>query len=284
MNTLRLAVERIPFDGIRGSIDERLGVTAYVDGEQFVDFKEVVIDYPWGLLPTKMLDGEWNILTCRCGDVGCAVGDAGVVVKHETGRVKWELPRYYGIAGELGMTLEFDEVEYGLALEAVTKAGREMLVSEPATKFLLPENQNFFSGKLKEDELVTERATHKPYGERMRLGLEEARARTPNPLFILFGWMLVPLLIVVQIGIVIAWLASRVTHLFDGIYRKADSHPHRGHGFALGSRGFTVLVRLLDDLLRHVRRHFFVVRELHAEVTAPLRDRAHIGGVALDFG
>ena len=41
-------------------------------------------------------------------------------------------------------------------------------------------------------------------------------------------------------------------------------------------RRLPLLHRLLDHLLRHVRRHLFVVRELHREVPAPLRQRPHV--------
>ena len=44
-----------------------------------------------------------------------------------------------------------------------------------------------------------------------------------------------------------------------------------------------VLLRLFDDPLRNVRRHFIVMIEFHAEDTAPLCQRTEISRILLHF-
>lgn len=47
---------------------------------------------------------------------------------------------------------------------------------------------------------------------------------------------------------------------------------------------FSGLMVLLDNLLHHFLRHFFIVGELSGEAAASLRLGAEIGGIFIEFG
>jgi hypothetical protein len=89
MNTLRLELEhQITGDGSSAYYDHYWAGSLYVD-DLFLNEK-----YAIGLMDltkSAIVDGEYYILTCGCGDSGCAGLDEKFKVTHENGLIKWHI-------------------------------------------------------------------------------------------------------------------------------------------------------------------------------------------------
>lgn len=66
-----------------------LVVEAQVDKQPIANFDECAVDLHQ-FEQSLDKDGEFFIITCWCGDPGCANIEHGIFVKHDANRVKWE--------------------------------------------------------------------------------------------------------------------------------------------------------------------------------------------------
>jgi hypothetical protein len=130
---------------VMGSI--YLVIEAYVDGEPLVDFDEYSIDVPLGLLPSSERSGYWYIVTCTCGDPGCAGIFAGVEVRHREGRITWRIPE----PGPM-RDFVFDADQYRAEVQRLIEGARKAIHwYHPRTDFRYRfsnyHSQRFFEGQ-----------------------------------------------------------------------------------------------------------------------------------------
>ena len=89
MNTLRLELEHQIKGGTTSPYDDHYWAgSLYVD-DLFLNEK-YAIDH-MDLTQSAIEGGEYYILTCGCGDSGCAGLDEKVKVTHENGLIKWHI-------------------------------------------------------------------------------------------------------------------------------------------------------------------------------------------------
>ena len=90
MNTLGLRLRKYDPDPGEGDIFDYLVVEIKVDGEPLVDFNYYATDLI-ALHQSIKEPGEWEIITCWCGDLGCAGLKQGIHVRHEDERIFWKI-------------------------------------------------------------------------------------------------------------------------------------------------------------------------------------------------
>jgi hypothetical protein len=116
-------------------------VDVLVDGELLADFGNFATDLPFALLPSAEYDGSFEILTCTCGNAGCAGLFHPIQVAHHDGAVHWEITE-----PEPPRHLTFDERAYAEEISRLVDEGKR-LVLEGKLKDAVPEgNQQFFDG------------------------------------------------------------------------------------------------------------------------------------------
>jgi hypothetical protein len=63
----------------------------YVDGQPIANFDHDATDMR-NLIDSCITSGELFILTCWCGDPGCAGIEQGITVRHDGGKIYWHVP------------------------------------------------------------------------------------------------------------------------------------------------------------------------------------------------
>ncbi len=147
----RLELRFTPRIANEGSI--YLVIEAYIDGEQLVGVDQYSIDVPFGLLPSVERNGYWYIVSCSCGDPGCAGIFSGVEVKHREGRITWHLLE----PGPM-RDFRFDADQYRGEVYRLIENGRMAIHwHHPRTDFRYRfsnyHNQRLFEGQYSDDEL-----------------------------------------------------------------------------------------------------------------------------------
>lgn len=92
-----------------------------INGQPIVDFGKYAIDL-YELMKSKQSNGSFFIITCWCGDAGCAGISHGIKVEHRDGKVFWVVSE-----PEPKRNLVFQQDAYQQAMEGFFKNARKKL-------------------------------------------------------------------------------------------------------------------------------------------------------------
>lgn len=75
--------------------------------------------------------GEYFVVTCSCGDAGCAGIDDGIAVAHDAATVRWQFP-HAGYRPHLaGQVFTFDRAAYAATIRRGLRAFMRLYASQP---------------------------------------------------------------------------------------------------------------------------------------------------------
>ena len=104
-----------------------------VDGTPLNDFTRVVTDLQQLQISTRQ-SGTFFILTCTCGDAGCAGFFRGILVQHTETTIEWSI-----LDHPSRLRLIFDATAYRSAVERGIADAKEMLQREIPRPSIMPE-------------------------------------------------------------------------------------------------------------------------------------------------
>ena len=106
---------------------EYLVVEISVDGNILTDFDDFATDLP-ELIRSSERDGNYFILTCWCGDAGCAGLRHGISVHHGRGNIFWQL-----VEPEPKRRFVFTRTAYEQAIRECIKQGKRSIAYRRTT-------------------------------------------------------------------------------------------------------------------------------------------------------
>lgn len=125
MDTISLRTSITPY---KGESDIVLLPEILVNNDPLVNWKynEVGVDLGY-LTETLHRTGEFFIVTCSCGDAGCAGIEEGIKVSRDVDNVRWKVPGYWGPA----RVLVFEGKAYDSAIESSIQQFKQLRAQNP---------------------------------------------------------------------------------------------------------------------------------------------------------
>lgn len=122
-------------------------VDGLVDGKTLLRAGDEEMDIPFGVLPSIDREGDYFMVTCSCGDPGCAGYFEPAVVTHEGDLIHW-------ICSDLNWHFTFERKQYEAEIRRLIDEGRRRAEGDPSTgKGHVHQNVELFKNKEYEHKL-----------------------------------------------------------------------------------------------------------------------------------